>query len=68
MKDLITLLGKYFPCHQCSDHFQKMIAEYPIKASTRSELMHYICEIHNIVNQRIDKPIFPCDKVEEIWG
>ncbi len=60
--------GKYFPCKECTYNFHEMIKEHPLRANTRSEFMIYVCEVHNIVNKRIGKPIFPCEKVFEIWG
>ena len=45
-----------------------MIKENPVRAKSREEFMFYICEIHNIVNERIGKEIFPCEKIIDIWG
>ena len=45
-----------------------MLIENPIKCSGRVEFSNYLCEIHNIVNVRINKPIFGCIKVLDYWG
>ena len=45
-----------------------MLKEFPIKANTREEFVYYICEMHNNVNKRIDKPIFDCKQSFNIWG
>ena len=45
-----------------------MLVEKPVRADSRSELMRYLCEIHNVVNERTGKPQFPCQYVEDIWG
>lgn len=65
---LVELLGKYFPCKECSAHFKEMIIKNPVQAQTRGDFMNYVCKIHNIVNQRIGKEIFPCENIKEIWG
>jgi hypothetical protein len=31
-------------------------------------LVGYVCKLHNIVNERLDKPIFDCNKAFDFWG
>lgn len=57
-----------FPCKICSSHFQKMLADYPIKNNSREELVYYLCDLHNKVNIRLNKPIFDCKKAFGFWG
>ena len=57
-----------FPCKLCSQHFQKMLADYPIKNNSREELVYYLCDLHNKVNSRLKKPIFDCKKAFNFWG
>lgn len=45
-----------------------MLQDYPIENSTREKLVYYICDIHNHVNKRLNKPIFECKKAFEFWG
>ena len=45
-----------------------MLKESPIKANTREEFVYYMCEMHNNVNKRIDKPIFDCKEAFNFWG
>ncbi len=45
-----------------------MIDENPIRAKTREELVTYICDIHNIVNRRLNKTEYDCKKAFDIWG
>jgi FAD-linked sulfhydryl oxidase len=45
-----------------------MIGENPIKATTREELVLYMCEIHNIVNRRLNKTEYDCKNAFDIWG
>ena len=46
----------------------KMIQENHFEGGSRLEAMKYICEMHNIVNKRLKKPIVPCDQIEKMWG
>ncbi len=57
-----------FPCKMCSAHFQKMLADYPIKNNSREELVYYLCDLHNKVNVRLNKPVFDCKKAFGFWG
>lgn len=45
-----------------------MLEKYPIKNSSREELVGYICFLHNKVNERLKKPIFDCQKAFNYWG
>lgn len=57
-----------FPCKICGKHFVKMLEDHPIKNNSREELVYYLCDIHNIVNKFLKKPIFDCQKAFDIWG
>ena len=46
----------------------KMIDSIPLEYKGREDVMVWICEMHNTVNSRLGKEIFPCNKVKEIWG
>jgi hypothetical protein len=30
--------------------------------------MHYVCDLHNVVNRMLHKPEYSCDKIEEEWS
>lgn len=45
-----------------------MLKDYPIKNDSRYDLVHYLCDLHNIVNKRLGKPHFDCNKAFEFWG
>ncbi len=47
---------------------KEMIEQNPPKSKTREELVYYMCDIHNIVNKRLNKPIYDCKKAFDIWG
>lgn len=45
-----------------------MLLDYPIKNGSRKEIVLYLCDLHNKVNQRLSKPIFDCQKAFDFWG
>ncbi len=57
-----------FPCKICRQHFKELLANNPIKNDSRKELVLYLCDIHNQVNKRLNKPIFDCEKASDFWG
>ena len=45
-----------------------MLKKHPIQNDTRMQLVYYMCFLHNIVNERMDKPKFDCEKAFDVWG
>jgi hypothetical protein len=46
-----------------------MIKEMPLeKYESRNDVMVWICEMHNSVNKRLNKEVFPCNQISKIWG
>ena len=45
-----------------------IIKENPLKNSNREEFVYYICNIHNIINKKLNKNHFRCKNAFEIWG
>jgi len=37
----------------------------PFKGTDKEGLMIYLCQIHNIVNKRLKKPVHDCKNVKE---
>jgi len=67
LKTFIQLLARLYPCGECASHFQKMIKKYPPQTSTRSAAAGWACEMHNIVNKRLQKPLFDCSKIGDFY-
>jgi FAD-linked sulfhydryl oxidase len=64
------LLGDFYPCPDCAKHFRGMLAEHPIDARSNRHLSLWLCKLHNNVNVRLGKPLFPCelDALKDRWG
>ena len=70
MYDIYFLLCRaaLYPCRECGTHFSDLLKEYPIKKFSRQELSGYVCFLHNLINEKLSKPRFDCEKVSEYWG
>ncbi|KAL0092449.1 FAD-linked sulfhydryl oxidase-like protein ERV2 [Phycomyces blakesleeanus] len=64
LKQFILLLSRLYPCGECAEHFQKLLAKYPPQTSSRVAASQWACAIHNHVNQRLGKEIFNCADIE----
>ena len=66
-RQLIDSISQLYPCKICGKHFRKYLQANPFQASSRQEFSEWLCNAHNGVNQRLDKPIIDCNTVNEIW-
>lgn len=68
--EFFRLIGEFYPCEQCASHFKGMLEEHPIRTDNNRELSIWLCELHNVVNDRLHKPQFPCtlDALKEKYG
>ena len=61
----LILFGQFYPCKICSQHFLQMLKSVePFSGDSKEHLMKYLCELHNRVNRRLNKPMHDCDKVK----
>ncbi|PWN21943.1 hypothetical protein BCV69DRAFT_298142 [Microstroma glucosiphilum] len=56
-----------YPCGECANHFQQLLKEMPVQTSSRMNAALWLCAAHNRVNERLGKPEFPCDKLDESY-
>ena len=61
------LLPRIYPCPDCRAHMRQMFNELPPQLKSRNDFMNWICEAHNRVNLRLNKPTFDCSKHDERW-
>ena len=67
MKEFIHSFSKHFPCPECRTDFQEEIVKSPPDVSNRLGLSKWMCEQHNIVNRKLGKSQFDCQRVLERW-
>jgi len=67
LKTYIQLFARLYPCGDCASHFQKVITKYPPQTSSRNAAAGWACEVHNVVNKRLKKPLFDCNKIGDFY-
>lgn len=65
LSQFMHLFSKLYPCGECASHFQALLKELPPQTSSRNAAAGWLCAAHNRVNDRLKKPRFPCDKLDE---
>ncbi|KAF9764285.1 FAD-linked sulfhydryl oxidase ERV1 [Nosema granulosis] len=63
----IYLISQLYPCGECAGHFQKLLTQHPPQVSSHDEFVGWLCKAHNVVNERLGKPIVDCANVENMW-
>ncbi|PWN49210.1 hypothetical protein IE53DRAFT_369954 [Violaceomyces palustris] len=67
LKTFFHLFAQLYPCGDCARHFQKLLKELPPQTSSRMSAALWLCSAHNMVNKRLGKEEFPCDKLDESY-
>ncbi|KAK4876592.1 hypothetical protein RN001_009098 [Aquatica leii] len=67
MKQFFNLLGKFYPCEPCAHDLRNDLKDDPPRLNNQQEFSHWLCQLHNKVNLKLDKPEFDCSKVNERW-
>lgn len=68
VKELMAILSRMYPCKECADHFKEVLRAYPVQTGSQHEFSQWLCQVHNVVNRSLGKPIFPCERVDGRWG
>ncbi len=53
---------KVLPCPQCAMHGYEYITKNPPDVSSRDNLIRWNVDFHNVVNQRLKKPVFTVEE------
>lgn len=68
MRAFLTSLGELYPCATCARHYRLFLAAHPLPdLLTRDSVAEWLCNAHNGVNERTDKPIVDCARVHDMW-
>jgi FAD-linked sulfhydryl oxidase len=67
LETFIHLFGRLYPCGECARHFRQLLAEYPPQTSSRNAAAGWLCFAHNVVNERLEKPIFDCNNIGDFY-
>lgn len=60
--------AEFYPCKECGSHFKKLLEENPPDTRDRKRFAMYMCDMHNKVNERLNKEIFDCSTLYDEWG
>mmetsp|Transcript_13412 Transcript_13412/g.22838 ORF Transcript_13412/g.22838 Transcript_13412/m.22838 type:complete len:173 (-) Transcript_13412:1009-1527(-) len=65
----MSALARFYPCTWCAADFQENLQTKPVRTETREDLCLWLCEQHNLVNEKLGKPLFKCDikLLDERW-
>ncbi|KIL00880.1 hypothetical protein PAXRUDRAFT_128869, partial [Paxillus rubicundulus Ve08.2h10] len=61
------LTSRLYPCGECASEFQELLKKFPPQTSSRRAASLWLCSVHNEVNDRLEKPLFDCSKLDETY-
>ena len=67
MLGLLHSLPLLYPCSHCASHLADDMKDHPPDVSGKAGLSQWLCERHNVINERLGKSIFDCAKTDERW-
>lgn len=67
MCDLMKIISRMYPCETCAEDLREDLVKHPPRVESQEALSKWLCEVHNRINVRLDKPKFDCSKVNERW-
>ena len=57
-RQFFLYLSKIYPCEECQIFFAKYIDKFNIDPSKRILISKYLIDFHNIVNIKLNKPLY----------
>jgi mitochondrial FAD-linked sulfhydryl oxidase len=66
-KSFLTNLGEVFPCRVCGEDWKNVLETRPPIVTDQEKFSQWLCSAHNDVNERLGKPEFPCQFVNQRW-
>ncbi|KAH6562582.1 hypothetical protein BASA50_004925 [Batrachochytrium salamandrivorans] len=67
LRDFIYLFARLYPCGECAAHFKVVLENHPPIVTNRTAVSQWACQVHNVVNLRLEKPMFDCALVAKTW-
>lgn len=63
-------VGDILPCSLCKRHYKNYISQFPISIhlDSRIDLITWVVQVHNFVNQSLNKPIYTVQTVLDIYA
>ena len=60
-------LKNTIPCPKCREHYSENLKQKPIQLNSRDELIQWVIDIHNKVNEKNSKKIYSRQEVEKLY-
>lgn len=68
LQALVSMFPEILPCPACGVHFSEVINSNPLPETTDVEaLFKWSVDVHNIVNERLEKPLVTYDDAFKYW-
>ena len=67
MAQFLSSYASLYPCGYCADRTVEELTRNPPRVGGQRELAVWMCEVHNEVNERLNKPTFDCSRTHERW-
>lgn len=68
LQALVAMFPAILPCPACGDHFAEVLNARPLPETTDSDvLFKWSVDVHNIVNERLQKPLVSYDEAYDHW-
>ena len=61
-------LRNVLPCPNCREHYSNNFQKYPIRLESRNDLIEWLIDIHNEVNEMTQKRKYSYEEVYEIYN
>ena len=68
MTSLMYNFARFYPCEKCSYHVIQQMQQRPPEVTSKIAFENYLCWLHNTVNERLGKPLFQCNNLDQRWG
>ena len=68
MLDFLYSLKCLIPCDKCREHYSENLEKNPPPIENREELINWGHELHNVVNQQLDKLSLTKDKFKSTYN
>jgi FAD-linked sulfhydryl oxidase len=57
VREFFRLAGRLLPCFYCRENYAQHLKEYPIQVESKTDLVHWLIDIHNSANESLGKPV-----------
>jgi|MesohylFT_1024984.scaffolds.fasta_scaffold05421_2 hypothetical protein len=66
--NFINTFKNIIPCGECRKDFIKLIDDHPIPETDSQDIFEWTVDMHNIVNERIGKPVIDYKTALDTWS